>query len=76
MTTPRSDIRIGDRVRVSTLAPAAYRPGTRGTVVEIRRLDDEGIGCRVGGGPSGAIVRIRDSGGESFDVPLAQILGE
>ena len=74
MSTPRTDIRVGDHVRVSFHAPATHRPGTRGIVVEVRRLDDEGHGCRVNGGPSGEVVRVRDPDGESFEIPLAQIL--
>lgn len=63
------EIHIGDEIRVSRDAPATYGPEATGTVVEIRRLEDEGVGCRVPGGPAGAIVRIRCRDGEPLEVP-------
>ena len=74
--TPRPrEIRIGDLVRVLPDAPAAYRPGNEGTVEEIRRLDDEGIGCRITGAPSGAIARVCTSERVTFDVPIHLLMG-
>ncbi len=76
MPEPPREIRIGDRVRVSSDAPAVYHPGSEGTVTDIRRLDDEGVGCRIAGAPVGAILRILDSRGVSFEVPSAQVRHE
>jgi len=49
-------LRHADLVRVKSTAPAACRPGAAGRVVELRRLEDEGVGCRLGPGADAVVV--------------------
>ncbi len=65
----RQELRIGDRVRVSPHAPATQHAGAKGVVVDLRRLDDEGVGCRLSRAPSGTIARIQPATGPPIEVP-------
>jgi hypothetical protein len=62
-------LRRGDRVRVLDGAPAAHHPGVIGVIVDLRRLDDEGAGCRQTPTPDAPIATLALPNGRQIDVP-------
>ncbi len=56
---------VGDTVRIVDHAPDHLRPGAAAVVIDLRRLDDEGVGCAYCRGDGGVVLRVRfEDGGE------------
>ena len=61
--------RPGDRVRVDGSAPGHLRPGSNGRITDVRRLEDEGVGCRRGGGGDALVLVLQLDDGTRIELP-------
>jgi hypothetical protein len=60
---------VGDRVRVADRAPGRCRPGHAATVIDLRRLEDEGVGCRIASPHGSLVLRVRFDDGAEVELP-------